>query len=240
MPLNRPPKTPDEQKIFTVLNEIDDLSHQYGFIAFLVGGFCRAEVLGEDHNTEDDCDMMSEERHGLYLAGLIAEHFKVPVEFRHRTGTAKVTVDGISFDFQTYMKNPELLQEIRNLPHAQNYFTLNIFSRDFTVNSLAMSLRSGKIYDLTGKGISDLKSSTLRTPLNPDITLKQDPMLVLRAIDFVCRGFKMVPELEQAVRKYAPTVSKLPRENIDKMINDKILKHNTEKGHALLQEYGIA
>jgi poly(A) polymerase len=238
MPLSRDPKTEDEKKIFSVLNEIDDLSHQYGFIAFLVGGFCREEVLGNDHKIEDDCDMMSEQYHGLYLAGLISEHYGVPLEFRHRTGTAKLNIDGVSFDFQPYMKNPRLLEEIRKLPLPQNYFTLNIFSRDFTVNTLAMSLRSGQIYDLTKKGKADLLSRTLRTPLDPNITFKEDPMLVLRAIDFVCRGFTMVPELEQAVSSFAGEISSLPRQNIDKMVN-KILTHDSKKGQMLLDKYGI-
>jgi tRNA nucleotidyltransferase/poly(A) polymerase len=240
MSIPRKPRNKDEEKIFSILDEIDKISRQYGIVVFMVGGFCREEVLGHDHSLEDDCDMMADSTHGLLLAGVIAEHFSVPIEFRHRAGAAKLVVDGLSFDFQALMKNFDLLPLIRKLDLPQDYFTLNIFTRDFTINTLAMSLRSGKMYDLTGRAIQDLKAGILRTPLDAELSVKSNPMIMLRAIDFSVRfKFKMVPELKMAIRKHAPLVESLPTDSVENMINNKILKHDPVEGARLLKEYGF-
>lgn len=56
--------------------------------------------------------------------------------------------------------------------------------------------------DWTGKGLADLKDGIIRTPLDPYVTFKDDPLRILRSFRFAGRfNFKVVPELYEASRR---------------------------------------
>jgi poly(A) polymerase len=70
--------------------------------------------------------------------------------------------------------------------------------RDFTVNAIAKS-ESGELIDLF-EGQKDLSDRVLRTPLEPMVTLSDDPLRALRAVRFSVKlGFRMAPELRDAL-----------------------------------------
>jgi poly(A) polymerase len=70
--------------------------------------------------------------------------------------------------------------------------------RDFTVNAIAKS-ESGELIDLF-EGQKDLSDRVLRTPLDPMVTLADDPLRALRAVRFSVKlGFRMAPELRDAL-----------------------------------------
>lgn len=48
--------------------------------------------------------------------------------------------------------------------------------RDFTVNSLFYKVDTGEVEDFTGKGIEDIQQGLIRTPLEPSVTLAEDPL----------------------------------------------------------------
>ncbi|CAK7324841.1 unnamed protein product [Dovyalis caffra] len=73
------------------------------------------------------------------------------------------------------------------------------YRRDLTINSLFYNINTGSIEDLTGRGIDDLKSGKIVTPLPPKATFLDDPLRVLRAIRFGARfGFVLEEELKEA------------------------------------------
>ena len=237
--IKRKPRTADEKAIFDILNEIDMLSKRYGFSCFIVGGFCREEYLGIDHTFESDVDMMAENYHGLELAGFVAEHFSVPISFHHRAGAAKLSIDGLDFDFQANNKIYDFLPEIRKSGLPQNNFTFNILSRDFTINTLAMGLRSGKMYDITGKGRKDLDDKILRTPLDPDIAIVNNALVVLRAIKFAVRdGYNIDLELQEAMKRNLGVLDTVETEKYNEIIDD-IRQYDPEKAEKLLTAFGI-
>ena len=70
------------------------------------------------------------------------------------------------------------------------------YRRDLTINSMFYNINEEKIEDLTGKGISDLSSRLIRTPLEPLQTFLDDPLRVLRTIRFANRfEFDIVPDI---------------------------------------------
>jgi poly(A) polymerase len=70
--------------------------------------------------------------------------------------------------------------------------------RDFTVNAIAKA-RSGELIDLFD-GQKDLSDKRLRTPIDPRITLADDPLRALRAIRFSVKlGFHLDTELVDAL-----------------------------------------
>ncbi|KAF2297388.1 hypothetical protein GH714_022642 [Hevea brasiliensis] len=58
------------------------------------------------------------------------------------------------------------------------------FRRDLTINSLFYNINTSSVEDLTGRGIEDLKTGKIVTPLPPKATFLDDPLRVLRAIRF--------------------------------------------------------
>jgi len=58
----------------------------------------------------------------------------------------------------------------------------DLIRRDFTINAMAVG-EDGVLIDLFG-GQGDLVSGILKTPLDPDITMMDDPLRILRALRF--------------------------------------------------------
>ncbi|KAK4359094.1 hypothetical protein RND71_021323 [Anisodus tanguticus] len=71
--------------------------------------------------------------------------------------------------------------------------------RDLTINSLFYNINTRSVEDFTERGIADLKSGKIVTPLPPKQTFLDDPLRVLRAIRFGARfGFILDEELKKA------------------------------------------
>ena len=55
---------------------------------------------------------------------------------------------------------------------------------------------------MTGKGIDDIKNGIIRTPLNPDITYKEDPLRMMRAIRIAVKyDFKLNEDVIESIKK---------------------------------------
>ncbi|XWV25092.1 tRNA nucleotidyltransferase/poly(A) polymerase [Tupanvirus deep ocean] len=103
--------------------------------------------------------------------------------------------------------------------------------RDFTINALAMDDETDEIIDVCN-GLNDLGKGILRTPLDPIITLTDDPLRVLRGFRFsITKNFKLDENFVSALTndkiwtKMTKVVSiERIREELDKMF-----KHDTIK-----------
>jgi len=66
---------------------------------------------------------------------------------------------------------------------------------------LYVKLEDGQLVDLFG-GLKDLEDRILRTPLDPMVTLMDDPLRLLRALRFsVTKDFKICEELSNAMKQ---------------------------------------
>lgn len=78
--------------------------------------------------------------------------------------------------------------------------------RDLTINALFYNIRTRRVEDLTGRGLADLETMTLRTPLDPTETFTSDPLRLLRVLRFHSRypDSRIAPETLYAM--YDPGV----------------------------------
>src|SRR2546423_309979 len=112
----------------------------------------------------------------------------------------------------------------------------DVMRRDFTVNSLLMEW-DGTVLDLTGRGLDDLKSRRIVTPLEPKTTFDEDPLRMLRAVRFATTlRFTLDPAVEAAIRDQAgrlqpPTVS---MERIRDEFSKLLLAEQVEAGLQML------
>ncbi|KAG9131695.1 hypothetical protein Leryth_009439 [Lithospermum erythrorhizon] len=92
------------------------------------------------------------------------------------------------------------------------------FRRDLTINSLFYNINTNSVEDFTERGISDLKSGKIVTPLPPKQTFLDDPLRVLRAIRFGARfGFILDEDLKLAAADddvRAAIAEKISRERV--------------------------
>ncbi|KAG8378419.1 hypothetical protein BUALT_Bualt08G0135400 [Buddleja alternifolia] len=97
------------------------------------------------------------------------------------------------------------------------------YRRDLTINSLFYNINTSSVEDFTRRGIEDLKSGKIVTPLPPKQTFLDDPLRVLRAIRFGARfGFVLDEELKIAAADNdvrAAISDKISRERIGKEID---------------------
>jgi len=89
--------------------------------------------------------------------------------------------------------------------------------RDFTVNQLMKDMATGKIIDLSGQGVSDIKKGVLRThpKVKPDKVFQDDPLRMMRLVRFIAKyGWKAAPEVTEAVKRNADRIEIISGERI--------------------------
>ncbi|KAM1211024.1 hypothetical protein ACFX2I_002811 [Malus domestica] len=122
-------------------------------------------------------------------------------------------IDFVNLRCEEYCENSRI-------PTVQKYGTPeeDAYRRDLTINSLFYNINTNSIEDYTKRGIEDLKSGIIVTPLPPKATFMDDPLRVLRAIRFGARfGFILDEELKEAAacdEVKAALSAKISRERI--------------------------
>jgi tRNA nucleotidyltransferase (CCA-adding enzyme) len=169
-----------EKKTLKKLTEIGSLADTLGYHAFLVGGFVRDLLLRiEDY----DLDIVIE-GDGLLFAEELAKNFGVKVRPHREFATAKIIYpDGMKIDIATarleYYKAPAALPVVEH-----SSLKLDLHRRDFTINTLAISLNKntfGLLIDFFGAQ-RDIKEKTIR--VLHSLSFVEDPTRVFRAIRF--------------------------------------------------------
>ncbi|KAI0757417.1 hypothetical protein C8Q80DRAFT_1133528 [Daedaleopsis nitida] len=181
----------------------------------IAGGWVRDKLLGSQCN---DIDIALENMMGVSFAERFVEYCRTtqhipvknvakiesnPDQSKHLE-TARTTVLGIELDFVN-LRSEEYAENSR-IPTQVQFGTplQDAIRRDITINTLFFNVHSREVEDHTGKGLDDLRSGTIRTPLPPRETFTDDPLRVIRCIRFASRfGFSMVSELQEAARDNA-------------------------------------
>lgn len=109
--------------------------------------------------------------------------------------------------------------------------------RDFTLNALAKD-DDGTIIDFFN-GLEDLQNGVLRTPLDCEVTFKDDPLRIIRALRFmITKGFTITPEIHQMIKHfdYEVFMCVVSAERIREELV-KCFKHDTLKTVQVLMQY---
>ncbi len=178
--------TPSNLAAFeTILNILLRISKDYSIDRpYAVGGIVRNHLL-KFSDLKSDLDVTTNSQECLRLGILFSSQTKSifrMFEDRHiRVFYSEKNMD-FSPGFLSF-SHSEILEWInKNAPDRKN--NIESFSRDFTINTLYQDFESGEIFDPTGMGLEDIGLRVVRTPLPPEITLKNDPRRIFRAIKF--------------------------------------------------------
>ncbi|MGD9212795.1 MAG: CBS domain-containing protein [Desulfobacteraceae bacterium] len=168
------------EHILKIFNEIGIIAEELGLGAYVVGGFVRDLFL---YRTNDDLDIVIE-GDGIAFAKTYAKHVGARVHTHRKFGTAVIVLpDGYKIDVASarmeYYKFPAALPDVE-----LSSIKLDLFRRDFTINTLAIQLnpnRLGRLIDFFSAQ-KDLKDKAIRVLHN--LSFVEDPTRVFRAIRF--------------------------------------------------------
>ncbi|MCF8034649.1 MAG: CBS domain-containing protein [Desulfarculaceae bacterium] len=194
--------------VIKTLKEMGSVAQDLGFKAFLVGGSVRDLFLRRDNL---DLDIVVE-GDGIAFARRYGQlHSEVKVRTHKKFNTANLTFDrGLSMDVATarleYYDSPAALPVVE-----LSSLKLDLYRRDFTINTLAVVLNSegfGQLVDFFD-GLRDIKEKAVRVLHN--LSFVEDPTRVFRAVRFEQRfGFR-IGKLTEGLIKNAVKIDAFKR-----------------------------
>ncbi|GAV52503.1 hypothetical protein ZYGR_0AG04940 [Zygosaccharomyces rouxii] len=174
----------------------------------ITGGWVRDKLLGYDsHDLDIAINLMTGEQLAIQLGDYLRENYskykvtpnnvhkidKNPEKSKHLE-TATTKLFGMEVDFVN-LRSEEYTEQSRIPIVKFGTPEEDALRRDATLNALFYNIKQNKVEDFTRKGVEDLKSGILRTPLPPRQTFLDDPLRVLRLIRFASKyNFKIDDE----------------------------------------------
>jgi tRNA nucleotidyltransferase/poly(A) polymerase len=194
--------TPQEQEIFDLILNCKRQNQQTANVELRVaGGWVRDKLLGQ---ASDDIDIAISHMSGIEFARImsqcgksqgqqnISDAYEVSLEKSSETDkdaknpqlfVGGIKINGMKIEFvpmrtETYTKDSRTPQ-IQRTDDVQE----DVVRRDLTINALYYNIETRQVEDYVG-GINDLKTMTLRTPVDPVKTFQDDPLRMMRVLRF--------------------------------------------------------
>jgi len=168
-----------------VIDTISKVAELVDVEVYAVGGFVRDIILNRERN---DLDILVI-GNGTDFAKNVADGLGITnVSYFKNFGTAHFDYQGMNVEFVGARK--ESYDRNTRKPIVEDgTFDEDISRRDFTINTLAISLNKNEFGKLTDKydGLSDIKNERIKTPLNPLKTFDDDPLRIMRAFRFAAQ-----------------------------------------------------
>ncbi len=167
------------------LKAMAEIANRENVEAFIVGGYVR-DLLLNRKRVDIDILVVGD---GPNFARKVAKSFGVEnVNIFANFGTAQFKFNNIDFEFVGARK--ESYDRNSRKPNVNlGSFEDDINRRDFTINTLAISLNRKNFGELIDKfnGLEDLRNQIIKTPLDPQKTFDDDPLRILRAFRFAAQ-----------------------------------------------------
>lgn len=202
---------------------------------YYVGGCVRDEILGI---APVDIDICYE---GDAVGFVRQSGFKI-LKIQDDIRTARVLVEAKEIDIAS--TRTESYPKQGHLPVVDKVgctLAEDLKRRDFTINSIAKSIKTGEFIDLTG-GIEDLKAKLLR--VHHKNSFMDDPTRIIRGLKFSLRfGLSLSPETKKLQEEYLANVnydmsySRLKKELVDTFnlnLQEAFIRFVNEKMYKLL------
>ncbi len=220
-----------------VLLRIAALAHEQDVRAHVVGGYVRDAVMGRARTDID----ITVEGDALVFARKVAELFKTKCVEYERFRTALVPIGDHHIEF-VGTRREEYQENSRKPVVVEGTFEDDLRRRDFTVNALAADLhpdRLGQVVDLFD-GAKDIERGLLRTPLDPIVTMSDDPLRMMRAARFASQlGFAVDAALLEAMTSMAERITIISQERITDEFLKILASDKPSIGLKILQETGL-
>jgi len=226
-----------------LLLEIQSIAAENGIdTPYLVGGVPRDRVLDKTLDIVDikDIDITTGTESANKLSEILGKKWPNSNYRTYDDGHSSLYVNGVHIDFSSNFIAPGVEDEMVRLG-VQEITTVKkeIYSRDFTINTLLETLDFNNIYDITGEAANDLAAGLIKCPINPKITIGVDPRRILRAIKFSVKyGFEIESNLRAAMLENKDNIQNLPKKFVQNKMNE-IVMLDDDKGIEMLVEFKL-
>ena len=187
-----------------------NLLQSAGFEAYAVGGCVRDSLLGKTPNDWDITTSAKPED----MKSVFADFHCIDTGIKH--GTVTVVIDGEPLEITTFRLDGEY--EDNRHPKSVTFTSdlgADLGRRDFTVNAMAYSKKTGTV-DLFG-GQNDLKNKIIRCVGDPDRRFNEDALRILRALRFASAlDFEIEEKTAQSLLKNRALLGNISEERISK------------------------
>jgi tRNA nucleotidyltransferase (CCA-adding enzyme) len=192
------------ENIKTIIERLESA----GYEAYAVGGCVRDNLAGL---TPPDYDITT---NALPVEIKKAFHGYKTIDIGEKHGTIAVIADGDKIEITTFRtdgdysdsRRPDSVEFTRDLK-------TDLSRRDFTINAMAYSEKTGLIDPLGGK--QDLDDSVLRCVGDPHKRFEEDALRIMRALRFMSeRGFMCESNTEKALRDLKDNLLRIAPERI--------------------------
>ncbi|MDE3008062.1 MAG: CCA tRNA nucleotidyltransferase [Acidobacteriota bacterium] len=238
------------------LNELAILSrdvalafHGAGFQLYAVGGAVRDALLDVRSPGEREIDFTTDARPddvARLLNPLCSATWEQGRTFGTLGGTLRT--NGLKVEITTFRSEAYVDHSRKPAVVWGDSLQADLSRRDFTINALALDVVAlavetpgvQTLFDYFG-GFADLHERRLRTPVDPEILFRDDPLRMLRAARFAAR-FELTidPALERAATTMAAQISKVSAERVRGEIDLLMVTKQPSLGLDFLVRTGLA
>jgi tRNA nucleotidyltransferase/poly(A) polymerase len=217
---------------------ISELAKERDREVYRVGGYVRDLILGRKRNDVDFLVVGN----GPDFAQAVATKFGIKnISVFKNFGTAHFILDEMDIEFVGARKE-SYDRKTRKPVVEDGTFQEDILRRDFTINTLAISLSKknfGELIDIYN-GYDDIQKKLIRTPLDPFKTFDDDPLRIMRAFRFASQlDFKVDENIMKAAREMKSRLSIVSQERITDEFIKILASPKPSIGLKLLYDTGV-
>ena len=221
----------------SIIDTISIEAELSGKEVYLVGGFVRDLILNRRNK---DIDVMVV-GNGIDFAKLISKKLNKKLQIFKNFGTAMLKTENYEIEFVGARKE-SYSKDSRNPVVEQGTLVEDLSRRDFTINSLAISLNKknyGEIIDLFS-GRADIDKKIIRTPLDPKTTFHDDPLRMMRAARFASQlDFLVDKNNLEFIKSENKRIEIISKERINDELNKILMSKKPSVGLKVLKESGL-
>jgi len=226
------------KELSKLLKLVDTYKSDKNIEIYLVGGFVRDLII---NRTSKDIDFLTIGKPYDLVSFLSKKIKNSSYSIYKNFGTASLKFKDYIFEFVGSRKESYSIDS-RNPNIKMGSFKDDIKRRDFTINSLSISLNKndfGLVIDLFD-GKKDLKNKIIKTCLEPEITFKDDPLRMLRAVRFATQlSFDIENITFQGIINNKERIKILSYNRISDELNKIIMTDKPSYGFKLLLASGL-
>ena len=224
-----------EQELLKTIGKIAD---QKNISVYAVGGFVRDRILNK---AVKDIDFVVVGEGPRFAKNVAKKLETTNIVTFPKFGTAMINLEDYRLEFVT-ARSESYVEDSRNPIVTQSGLEADLLRRDFTINCMAYGLNRdnfGQVYDPLN-GQQDIAAKIIRTPLDPIVTFKDDPLRIMRAIRFATQlGFAIEPATFQALKEMRHRLEIISQERITDELKKIIMANRPSIGFYLLDEAGV-
>ncbi|NIA19667.1 MAG: polynucleotide adenylyltransferase PcnB, partial [Xanthomonadaceae bacterium] len=217
----------------------------HGYLGYLVGGAVRDMLLGRQ---PADFDIVTDAK-PAQIKKLFRNSRIIGRRFRlaHIFFTDRITGRQQIIEVATFRKKLMIDEKNREMVTAKPTMANNTYGtpaedvqrRDFTINALFYSLDRFKVIDYLG-GLEDLRDGIVRIIGDPYERLIEDPVRILRAMEFSCRlKFTLEEQTLKAMQFHAPLLKEVSPSRMHEELRGLYTKGTTSAMLDLAAKLGI-